>query len=198
MTRAAKLLALGFRVKSGFAVGVAVSGAHASPSPAARCNLELSDPRVEASRQPYHRGMQAQDDETEIARLTRVVRASADESVAKLVRELKDAEYRIVGATLVVGSLIDPTVVANPHVRAHAHEGHLFRTALADALRAHDVPSTFIVDKSLEQDAVKALRRPSRSVAAAVNAFGRAFGPPWRADEKQAATAAWVALARRR
>jgi hypothetical protein len=51
-----KEIALGFRVKSGFAIAVALSGTVAAPTVLARRIVQLSDPDVEASRQPYHNG----------------------------------------------------------------------------------------------------------------------------------------------
>ena len=95
---------------------------------------------------------------------------------------------------LVVGSVIDPNTVGNPHIRAHAHEGQLFRTVLEEALRAHGVDCNVIVDKHLPARAAKDLRRPPAAIARTVMAFGKSLGGPWRADEKAAATAAWLLL----
>jgi hypothetical protein len=97
-------------------------------------------------------------------------------------------------ATMVVGSVIDPTSVRNPHIRAHAHEGRLFRTVLEEALQSHGGACDVVVDKHLAARASKDLRRPPAAIARTVAAFGKALGGPWRADEKAAATAAWLAL----
>ena len=48
--------AVGFAVKSGWAVAVLVSGSGKSPSLADSRRVELSDPAVPAARQPYHEG----------------------------------------------------------------------------------------------------------------------------------------------
>ena len=84
--------------------------------------------------------------------------------------------------------------MANPHIRAHAHEGQLFRTVLEDALRARDVDCDVIVDKQLAARAAKDLGRPASAVSRTVAAFGKTLGGRWRAEEKAAATAAWLAL----
>lgn len=97
-------------------------------------------------------------------------------------------------AGLVVGSLIDPAAVSNPHIRAHASEGRLFRLVLEEVLRAHGVASWAIVDKLLGPHAAKALGRPESTIKKTVSAFGALLEGPWRADEKAAATAAWIAL----
>jgi hypothetical protein len=94
----------------------------------------------------------------------------------------------------VVGSVIDPATVGNPHIRAHAHEGRLFRMVLADALQAHDIECGVLIDKQLTTIAPARLRRSAREITNTLAAFGEALGKPWRAEEKAAATAAWMAL----
>jgi hypothetical protein len=65
---------------------------------------------------------------------------------------------------------------------------------LADALEAHGIHCDVIVDKNLAEKAVLKLRRSSAEITRAVAALGKALGGPWRADEKAACTAAWLAL----
>ena len=43
------------------------------------------------------------------------------------------AGHRLAGAGVVVGSTIDPTRIANDHIRIHALEGQLFRSVVEDA-----------------------------------------------------------------
>jgi hypothetical protein len=184
------MTAVGLRVKSGYAIAVVLAGTRTAPEPIARRIVELSDPDVKETRQPYHDGFfKTEEDQREIARRVRIVRRCAGRSVAALVDETGSAR-----AALVVGSLIDPERVANPHIRAHAHEGRLFRTVLLDALRGRDVQCDVIVDKQLADRAVADLARQASAIARAIAAFGKTLGGPWRADEKAAATAAWLAL----
>jgi hypothetical protein len=184
------MTAVGFRVKSGYAIAVVLGGSRAAPTAIERRIVELSDPKVAESKQPYHHGFyKTEEDEREIARRVGIVRRSAKRSVAALVSETKSAR-----AALVVGSLIDPARVGNPHIRAHAHEGRLFRTVLEDALRAQRVDCDVIVEKQLSAHAAKALRRSPSVITRTVTAFGKTLGGPWRAEEKAAATAAWLAL----
>ena len=105
------------------------------------------------------------------------------------------ADTRASCAALVVGSVIDPQQVANPHIRAHANEGQLFRTVVEEALRSHGVRCDVIVEKQLAAKAKAALPLAQSAIEQTVLGFGKAIGGPWRADEKAAATAAWLALA---
>jgi hypothetical protein len=190
------IFTLGFRVKSGFAVGVALAGPVASPQPIGRRVIELSDPSVHETKQPYHDGVgTAQEDAREIARLTKIIERAAQQSVAVLLRDPVLGSRRCRKAALVVGSTIDPRTVGNPHIRAHASEGRLFRTVLADALRDQGIDCDVVVEKTLASQAVKTLGRSEREIKKIVGAFGAGLDGPWRVDEKSAATAAWMALA---
>ena len=61
-------VALGFRVKSGYAIAVALRGPACAPAILARRIVELSDPAVPETRQPYHDGFyKQQDDRRELA-----------------------------------------------------------------------------------------------------------------------------------
>jgi hypothetical protein len=192
------MTALGFRVKSGYAIAVVLDGSRQTPRPVASRIVELSDPAIAETRQPYHDGFyQTEENAREIARRVAIVKRCARKSIAALLAQMERealTDRPVKRAALVVGSLIDPTTVANPHIRAHAHEGRLFRTVIEESLAAHDVNCRSIVDKQLGEHAAKELGRPASAVARTVAAFGKTLGGRWRAEEKAAATAAWLAL----
>jgi hypothetical protein len=188
--------ALGFRVKSGWATAVLVCGPVESPQVHDRRTIDLCDPAVPASRQPHHAAMGTlQTDEDKVERLRKIITRAADRSVTELLRDWRDRGDRIRVAGLVVGSEIDPATVANPHIRAHALEGRLFRTVLEDALRSCGVSSSVIVERNAYAHAAEVLGRPVDELKKDVATLGRALGGPWRADEKTATLAAWLALA---
>jgi len=188
---------LGFRVKSGYAIAVVLHGPVSAPTVAARLVVELSDPTVPATRQPYHDGFyKQQDDARELSRLAALVKRCAKRSVDALLTDERLAGLRCRGAGVVVGSVIDPQRVGNLHIRAHASEGQLFRTVLVDTLTAHGIASDVIVDKTLAKAAAKGLRRTDAAITRAVSALGKTYGGTWRAEEKAACTAAWLALLR--
>jgi hypothetical protein len=184
------MIAVGFRVKSGFAIAVTLDGPASAPSAVSRRVIEMSDSAVPETRQPYHDGFyRTEEDAHEIARRVKIVKRCATQSIAALLNDT--------GATragLIVGSLIDPEKVGNPHIRAHASEGRLFRTVLEDALTSRGVRCEVIVEKQLPARTAAGLRRAPREIARTLGGFGKALGSPWRADEKAAATAAWLAL----
>ena len=186
-------IALGFRVKSGYAIAVALRGPASAPAAVARQVVELSDPGDAGTRQPYHDGFFTHEEDTRtIARRVRIVERCAARSIAALLKDARLADCR--GAGLVVGSVLDPAKVGNPHIRAHANEGRLFRTVLESALRSHGIVCEVIVEKQLAARAATGLARRDVEIRKALAGFGKSLGAPWRADEKAASTAAWLAL----
>jgi hypothetical protein len=135
-----EIAALGFRVKSGWAAVVLLAGAHRSPRLYDSRTIDLSDSRFPETCQPYHAAMGVL--ETKASKLKprlRIVRSVTRQSVVSLLTEHRRNGYSVRNPTLVVGSQIDPALIANPHIRAHALEGELFRTALVGALRVRCV-----------------------------------------------------------
>jgi hypothetical protein len=94
----------------------------------------------------------------------------------------------------VVGSKIDPTLIANPHIRAHALEGQLFRTALVNALRTKGIRSMILTERDAYGEAAARRKRSVVEVRGVIQNLGRSAGGPWRSEQKLAAVAAWIAL----
>ena len=185
------MTAIGLRIKSGYAVAIVLTGPAESPTIVGRRIVELSDPNIIETKQPYHDGFGAEHaDPREVARRATIIDRCARQSVAALVKENDDA----VRAILVVGSVMAPETVGNPHIRAHANEGKLFRTVVEEALRSHGIACDVIVEKQLAARAAAHLGRRAGEINKILAGFGKTVGSPWRADEKAAATAAWLAL----
>ena len=172
-----------------------VAGPPRSPRVVDRRTIALSDPTVPTSRQPYHAVMGARASEASQVerRLRSIVERVTRRSLAALLREYRRTQH-VGGVALVVGSTIDPATIGNDHIRAHALEGQLFRTALERAVRRGRLPCTTVVERALYETAAARLRRPATALKGAVAELGRAVDGPWRADEKAATLAAWLML----
>ena len=158
--------------------------------------IDLSDARVPTSRQPYHAVRGARPGQA--ARLERYLRRLVErvtrQSLSALLKEYRRQGRSVRRVALVGGSLIDPARIGNDHIRAHALEGQLFRTALEGAARAARLPCTTLVERSLYETASACLKRSPGTLKRAVTDLGAALHGPWRADEKVATLAAWLAL----
>ena len=187
--------ALGFRVKSGSAAAIMLTGSARSPQLCDVQRIDLSDPRFPETRQPYHAGMgRLETDTKKINRRVDLVRRITEKSIAKLLAGYRQQNFTIKRAALVVGSQIDPHSVTNPHIRAHALEGQLFRSVLQRSLHGHGIRTELLLEREAYGKASVELKQPNENVRRMMQNFGRATEGRWRVEQKLAALAAWVAL----
>jgi len=187
--------ALGFRVKSGSAVAVLMRGSVRSLHLCDSCVINLSDPCDPATRQPYHAAMGLlETNATKLKRWTQSVRRTTEQSVVDLLQRYIDDDYKIRFAGLVVGSMIDPDSIANSHIRAHALEGRLFRTTLAAALQSRGIHCAIFTERDAYATAAEALGKSPTQIKYTVTRLGDSANGAWRAEQKLAALAAWLAL----
>jgi hypothetical protein len=187
--------ALGFRVKSGWAVAVLVNGSTSSPKLRDSREINLSDSRDPATRQPYHAAMgKLEMNSSKLKRRTESVRRVTGQSVVDLLRSYRDDDLKIRAAGIVVGSVIDPAAIANPHIRAHALEGQLFRTTLTAALQSQGIHCAIVTERDAYATAAKSLGQSDAQIKRRLADFGAAANGPWRAEQKLAALAAWMSL----
>ena len=170
--------AVGFRAKTGRAIAVAIAE---NQSFLWRREINLVDPKLPETFQPYHAVMELPwpEAQTAAARYVRAIELVAASALKSMLREL---DIQCVG---VVGSLdrnLDK--IGNPHIRAHGAEGMLFRHVLEAAAATLRIRS-----QTFSEGDVKKAR-----FAARLKALGTEAGPPWRADEKAAAAAALLVL----
>ena len=187
---------VGLRVKSGFAIAVLVAGPVRSPQVLDRRVIDLSDPAVPESRQPHHAEFATlEEDQVKLARRLKIVERVTNTSVTKLLEDYRSMGCRPRGAALAVGSVIDPASITNPHIRAHALEGRLFRTVLEEALTSGGLRCFVLVERDAYAKASSVLGRAEAELKRAVTSLGHSLTGSWRAEEKLAALAAWMALA---
>jgi len=187
---------LGFRVKSGWAMAVLLTGPATAPKLIQCRAVLLSDPKIPQSKQPHHAALELSEGEAKAVtkKLRKVVADAARKSVRELLELAIGLEYDVRGAGLVVGSLVDPATLHNEHIRAHGLEGQLFRTALEDALRKHDISCNVLLEKTAYTTASPALRKSTEETKKWIADMGESHEGSWRAEEKLAALAAWMAL----
>ncbi len=187
--------ALGFRVKSGWASAVLLAGPARSPQLLGRQVIQLCDPAVPESKQPYHAKMGTlQTDDAKIERLKQVIVKVSQNSVNAWLKDLQK-DGKIQRAGLVVGRDIDPAKIANPHIRAHALEGRLFRTVLQESLEDQGVSCAIFVERKVYEQAAGILKRSEKDLKQSLTQMGRlSGGGSWRGDDKLAALAAWLQM----
>jgi len=194
MPARAPIAALGFTIKSGWTAAVVVAAGPDDPRVVGVHRLEISDPAVPESRQPYHEGFgTARGNDATLKRLVTSVERYGAASIATFIASHR-SDYAIRGAALVVGSLVDPATIANDHIRIHALEGQLFREVVRRAAEAARVDTTVWRERDLYRAAAAALKTTESALKSRVATLGRGVGGPWRAEQKCAATAALMVL----
>ena len=185
----------GFRIKSGWATAVLLTGPIGSPALRDNRTIDLSDPRVPETRQPYHATFgQLETDAKKTTRRARIVHRITTQSITDLLSDYRGKGYSITRASLVIGSQLNPASIANPHIRAHALEGQLFRSALEQALNAHGIGAFILMERDAYAKAGAQLKRSYDDVRRTIQNFARSTDGPWRAEQKLAALAAWFSL----
>ena len=89
---------------------------------------------------------------------------------------------------------IAPSELSYHDIRAHAAEGVLFRHVLDLAADANGLKKRTFADRDFDEVTKIELGAQSATLKRKLKELGRTLAPPWRTDEKQAATAAWLVL----
>jgi len=177
---------LGFRSKTGRAIVVALTGTKKEPRFVIRREIDLYDPNVPASGQPYHEVMELAWNKAQVAvkKFVKVIERVANEALDEVIDALKAQGFAVKAAGVTGSPDRDLERIGNFHIRAHAAEGITFRHVLELAAEKHS-----IAWKSFSDRTIGDLAPPEM-----LKTLGRAAGRPWRADERAAATAAWMVM----
>ena len=193
-----KRAGVGFREHTGWAAMVALGGDVRAPVVLSRDRYELGDD--ELPRAVYHAAREL--DLAEAKRLVRQVqlaaRTAAEWQLQRTVAELETSGYEVVGTAVAAASRRLPddlSEILASHPLVHRAEGQLFREALAEASELRDLPVMRFVQQDLFEEAAGQIGASDESLRAQLTGLGRALGPPWQRDQKEAAAAAWLALA---
>jgi hypothetical protein len=189
---------MGLRPHTGWAAVVVLGGD--PPALFERRRLDLRAPGIPD--QLYHLAAELEfaDAERLVTQTMAAVRELAVRALHSAIEEHRAAGRRIVGCAVIGALRQTPGLAAilGSHPRIHAAEGDLFRGALADAARATRTELVEISERTLAADVARALHLTAPALEGRIAALGRDAGPPWRVDQKLAAMAALLVLARSR
>jgi hypothetical protein len=177
---------VGLFAKTGSAVVVTVVGSAGSPALADRRTFALCDD--EASRFLYHhaRTLDRAEASAFVTHCVKEAARLARAEVGALLRDLKRADVHVVR-----GAIVDtdkpfsaPALerILASHSLVHAAEGDLYRSVVVEAFERRNIP----VEPVPRTDIPKL----SPQHEPIVSELGRAAGPPWRREHKDATIAA--------
>ena len=190
------IAAIGLRVKTGRAIAVVVRGPADSPHLIKRTELILHDPRVPATFQPYHEVMDLPWNESlvKVKPFIGAIEKVATKALSDLIRELQSEGLKVIGVGIAGSADRDLSKIGSFHIRAHAAEGLLFRQVLEFAARANRLPHRTFIEKTLTTQAISELGVTVAKLNSSLTTLGRTLGPPWRSDQRVAATVALLTL----
>lgn len=179
---------VGVRDKTGWAVLVTLDGAAREPEVVDRRRVELCP--ADLPRQPYHAAQGLPLDEA--ATLVEDVTAAAARLAADAFRGVEATAVAVPVSGMTVPD--DLAAILGSHTLLHAAEGVLYRDALLDGAQACGCHVVGVDVKRLVPELAVRLVRSADDVRATLQAMGKELGPPWRAEHKEAAAAAWLAM----
>lgn len=124
--------------------------------------------------------------------------ATARDGVAAIVAELRDLGLEPIASVVLAGGArpLPPLAsILRSHALVHAAEGALYRRVLGRASEACALPVTSVPAAVLPERVARAAGIPPGRVDTILAQMGKASGRPWARDQKDAALAAWLALA---
>ncbi len=194
------LVSIGLRAKTARAIAVVLGGPSDAPFVLKKFELALADPQMPATGQPYHEVMDLPWAEAQkaVRKSAQAIEAIARKALVRLIKELQSAGLNVSGVGIVGAKDKDLARIGNFHIRAHAAEGVLFRRVLDLAADANSLRRRTFSDREFDELVKNEVGAQSAALKRRLNELGRSLPPPWRTDEKQAATAAWLVLHGRR
>jgi hypothetical protein len=199
VTRAA---ALGCRAHTGWAALVVVTGG-AQPEVVLRARAELADPDGRVRRNAYHaaRTLEPAAAAALVEAAGRIAAEQAAAALERTVREAADKGVLVRSCAVVVGASADgmrlETILAS-HALVHAAEGRLYQGALLEGAEARGLDAVAVPKKSIWEQGEAELAVARDELRHRLDELRRDVGAPWAEDQKLAALAAWIALARSR
>ena len=186
--------ALGVRSHSGWAAYVLLSGNPKQPDILARGRMQLCDPSIQGSKQPFHEAepMAFPLAQKFIARCTTSTAKLANTALADIA-----SQARVTACCVLTASgrpLPDLRGILASHSTIHAAEGEFYRAAVAAACDRAKIAVRRVRERDMEAETHN-LPVSSADAKIRLAAFGKQLGAPWTADEKLSALGAWLMLA---
>jgi hypothetical protein len=192
--------ALGFSVHTGWSAVVAVTGPVSAPRVLDRRRIELIGSTGRGSAFVYHaaRELDAVAAELLITSARTLGGRLAESALAELLTRLTVRGDRVVAAGIPVsgGKPLPPLPdILRSHSLVHSAEGALFRQVLVEASAACGLRVEVVSRRDLAKRAAAVMGVRTDALVSRLAALGKALGPPWAQDQKDAALAALIALA---
>jgi hypothetical protein len=186
---------IGCRAHTGWAALVVVGGSPARPEILLRCRADLADPHGRVRKNAYQasRGLKPSDAATRVAAAERV---AGEHAAAALEAIAQEHEVRV--CAVVTGAFAGAPLesILASHALAHAAEGKLYQEALLRGATSLGLDAVSVTRRSIWEQGESALGIGREELKSRLDGLRAELDAPWAEDQKLAALAAWIALAR--
>jgi hypothetical protein len=191
--------ALGIRCHSGWAASILLCEDGDAVAVLDRRRLQLCDSAIDGAKQPFHTAepLAFADAEAFIARCSAATDVLARAAIDALVRFAASQKLKTHNCGILSASgrkLPSLNEILASHALIHAAEGEFYRDAMARACERAGLKVTRIRERDALRQAADQSGLREGQLKDHLSHFGKQLGPPWTADQKLAALAAWVAL----
>jgi len=191
--------AVGCRAHTGWAALVVVAGGVEPPNVIFRGRADLADPTGRVRRNVYQssRSLEPAQAAVLVEAAERIAAGQASAALERTVRAVKDAAA-VRSCAVVVGAFAGAPLesILASHALAHAAEGRLYQAALLRGARSLMLDTLAVPKRSIWDEGEATLGVARDELRRRIDRLRRELGPPWAEDQKLAALAAWIALAR--
>lgn len=187
-------VAFGLKAHSGWAALVVVGKQRDELVVVDRRRIELVDKAW--AKQPYHaaEGLESRVASDLVKRGTESAHRFALDEIKAAIKRERNRKNEIAGCAVVVGTpMPDWTTdeILAVHFRMHKAEGVLFQNALVRASEKCKLNTLPVLEKEM---LVQATSQLGEKVVNQIPGLGKAVGPPWGKDQKDAALVALMVL----
>ncbi len=189
-------VAIGLRAKTGRAIAVVIGGTRQSPIVLSKSEIKLTDPKIRATAQPHHVVMDLpwEQAQRKVKPYANAIERAATKALGKLISAQLENGKTVVALGVVGAPDRDLARIGNPHIRAHAAEGVLFRRVIELGAESNGLAWQRFSDRDFDQAVAPLLGRKDAGIRQIISDLRRSVPAPWRTEEKQAAMAAWLVL----
>jgi hypothetical protein len=191
--------AIGIRAHSGWAAAMVVSGVPGAIEVIERRKIVITQPGMPGANQPYHfaSDLELPDAERHLARCAAASEQLALTALGEMVAEARRREKTVACCAILLAAgreLPALEKILASHALIHTAEGEFFRGCFRSAGEQLNLRVTGIREKELDALARSTFGAKANSLQREIASLGRALGPPWTSDQKNACLAALLAL----
>ena len=199
-THSGRAAAFGCRAHTGWAVLVVVGGGVDRLEVLFRDRVEFGDSRGRVRRNVYQasRGLEPAVAADLVEAAERIAAEQAAAALERTLRQATDEGAVVRSCAVVVGASGEAPLesILASHALAHAAEGRLYQRALLQSAESYGLDTISVPKRSIWEQGEAALGVAQDELRHWIDELRREVGPPWAEDQKLAALAAWIALAR--